>query len=89
MSCIIFEESSENTVPPLVYVQDFSTNGTYLTRRGSELEQKLSRRDGKILISAGDVVRISPLCALRFDYSGIVVPGVNDLPSDVRRQAEV
>jgi hypothetical protein len=88
-SCIIFEDDPSNGIPPLVYVQDFSTNGTFLTRHGSQDEQRLSRRDDKILLQAGDLLRISPNLTLRFYYSGVVIPDANKLPKHVRREAEV
>lgn len=94
VTCIIFDEdTSVNNIPPLVYVQDFSTNGTYLKRPTSDpasaVEQLLSRRDGKILLGAGDQIRISPAIAFRFRYSGTVDPNFDRLPAAQRREAEV
>jgi hypothetical protein len=92
--CIIFEEgSSEDGIPPLVYVEDLSTNGTYLTRSTSNQlatkEQRMSRRDGKILLGSNDQLRVSPTLALRFRYSATIVPNSHRLRSEQQREAEV
>ena len=73
----------------MVYVQDFSTNGTYLTRASDQAEQLLSRRDGKVLLGPGDRIRISPLISLTFDFTATVDPHKKRLPSSQRREAEV
>ncbi|KIW09137.1 uncharacterized protein PV09_00074 [Verruconis gallopava] len=92
--CIIFEEGvSENNIPPLVYVEDLSTNGTYLARASRDvkwpLEQRLSRRSGKILLNAGDRLRVSPTLALQFRYSSTIAPSSCRLSDWQRRQAEL
>ena len=94
VTCIIFDETeSANSIPALVYVQDFSTNGTYLTRVNAgaacSVEERLSRRDGKILLAPGDRIRISPKIALEFRYAGNVDPNAARLPAAQRREAEV
>jgi hypothetical protein len=92
--CIIFEEGgSEDYIPPLVYVEDLSTNGTYLSRANSDLptakERRMSRREGKILLSSGDQLRVSPTLALRFRYSRTVIPNSHCLKPGQLREAEV
>jgi hypothetical protein len=95
ITCIIFDEAaSANTIPPLVYVQDFSTNGTFLRRATSSIsntteEQRLSRQDGKILLAPGDRVRICPKVELEFRFAGNVDPNAARLPRAQRREAEV
>jgi hypothetical protein len=89
--CIIFEEgSSEDEIPPLVYVEDLSTNGTYLTRANAAAkEQRIYRREGKVLLASGDQLRVSPTLALHFRYSATIIPNSHRLEPGQRRESEV
>ncbi|KAF2404434.1 kinase-like protein [Trichodelitschia bisporula] len=67
--CILFEEDPESTIPPLVYVQDLSTNGTFLSKAGNVAETRLSRKQGSVLLEQNDELRISPYLMLCFQYA--------------------
>lgn len=62
--CILFEQEDASEIPPLVYAEDLSSNGTYWN--GS----LISRGNGGVLLSDGDVLRISPCHSFR--YNGAV-----------------
>ncbi|KAF2669191.1 kinase-like protein [Microthyrium microscopicum] len=66
--CILFE-SEEANLPPIVYVTDLSTNGTFLTRSDSDTEERLPFRSHAILLREGDELRLGArtLCTFHID----------------------
>lgn len=81
-------------IPPLVYVQDFSTNGTFLRRAATITqtamkEQQLSRQNGRILLAPGDHLRICPNMEFEFRYTGSVNPNADPLSPLQRCEAKV
>jgi hypothetical protein len=74
--CIIFEDDPATGIPPLIYAEDLSTNGTFLSRSLRDFpigpEQRIGRKGGRVLLRSGDWLRISPTVTLRFCYSSHV-----------------
>lgn len=73
--CILFDEKSASRIPPLVYVQDCSLNGTFVTFCDAEVdelagekstEQRVRRESGPFILNNGDCLRISPTITLCF-----------------------
>lgn len=65
--CIVYEEDEASSIPPLVYVEDRSTNGTYLTRARQTSEKRLTRgQNGTVLLCDGDQLRVSSLMVFYF-----------------------
>jgi hypothetical protein len=70
--CIIFEEESASGIPPLIYAEDFSTNGTYLCNyltREQMTEKRIDRKGGRVLLKKGDRLRIGSELILNFVYA--------------------
>lgn len=66
--CILYEEVADTGIPPLVYVSDLSTNGTYLKRGNADRavvpvslshDISIDRKNGAYLLTDGDQLRIS------------------------------
>lgn len=58
----MFEQEEGSDIPPLVYAEDLSSNGTYWNGT------LIGRGNGGVLLSDGDVLRVSP--RLSFSYRG-------------------
>ncbi|KAF2434898.1 kinase-like protein [Tothia fuscella] len=68
--CIIFEEDATSGIPPLIYAEDLSTNGTFLSNsRDNNSEHRIGRKAGRILLKNGDRLRIGPSISLHFAYA--------------------
>ena len=58
-------DEDETTVPPLVYAEDLSRNGTFWNGR------LIGRGNGGFLLSDGDVLRLSPRVEIVYHCSDI------------------
>jgi hypothetical protein len=70
-----------NPLPPLVYVDDISLNGTFLRRLPCP-EKPIMKTDGPLLLNDGDILRLgaSTLCTLRLDpFFPFISPRLTDL----------
>ncbi|KAJ9643076.1 hypothetical protein H2199_004599 [Coniosporium tulheliwenetii] len=72
--CIVYEEDSTADVPPLVYAEDLSSNGTYLRRAGDVTEQDgqpygmlMGARSGAVLLGHEDQLRMTPSLVLVYN----------------------
>lgn len=72
---ILFEQEDVSDIPPLVYAEDLSSNGSYWNGT------LMGRGNGGVLLSDGDVLRISPRHA--FSYCG-----VDSLPPEPRDEIQ-
>ncbi|QDS70159.1 hypothetical protein FKW77_006009 [Venturia effusa] len=85
--CIVYEEDETSGIPPLVYVEDLSTNGTFLTRATQTYERRLTRgQNGTVLLCDGDQLRVSSLMFFYFVSHSLPPPqdkaiGLNELQS--------
>lgn len=58
---VVYDFENPLEIAPLVYAQDLSTNGTFWNG------QRIDRRDGgAVLLSDGDILRLSPNSFLEF-----------------------
>ena len=69
--CIVFEDESISTIPPLVYIKDDSSNGTLVEAakncsNGRDIPRWLRHGDDAFLLSNGDRVTISPSLSFTF-----------------------
>ncbi|KAI9714899.1 MAG: hypothetical protein M1820_000188 [Bogoriella megaspora] len=63
--CVVYEESEDAEIPPLIYVHDISSNGCRIkptTSRGNTIDslRMLGKAAGATLISDGDEIFLSP-----------------------------
>lgn len=83
----MFDEDETSGISPLVYVEDISTNGTYLTRARQTSEERLTRgQNGTVLLCDGDKLRVSSLMLFHFISYSLPSPednviGLSDLQS--------
>lgn len=73
--CVLFEQDDVSDIPPLVYAEDLSSNGTYWN--GS----LIGRGNGGVLLSDGDVLRIGPRHSFRYS-------GADPLPPEPRDEVQ-
>jgi hypothetical protein len=79
--CLTFESDGGPPLPPLVYVIDLSSNGTYLIDVGQEEEQRLDKKSVPRLLFENDVLRLggNTYCFLRFASEAVAVPQLTDI----------
>ena len=70
--CVLFEQEDVSDIPPLVYAEDLSSNGTYWN--GS----LIGRGNGGVLLSDGDVLRIGPCHSFRYSGADPLLPELRD-----------
>jgi len=70
----VYEEDSTADVPPLVYAEDLSSNGTYLRRAGDVTEQDgqpygmlMGAKSGAVLLGHEDQLRVTPSLVLVYN----------------------
>lgn len=61
---ILFDQENPQEVPPLVYAQDLSMNGTLWN------EYPMGKANGSFLLSDGDVLRVTAGVYIRFRSAG-------------------
>jgi pheromone a factor receptor len=81
-------------VPPLIYAEDLSTNGTYLCNSLDDQptgpEKRIGRGGARVLLKKGDWLRISLTITLRFQYSSrIPTWKASGLSSLQKRESQV
>jgi pheromone a factor receptor len=77
--CLEFECDGAPPLPPLVYVTDLSSNGTFLTNCGrleDVSEQRVDHKASPLLLRDGDILRLggNTLCLLIFEIEPTNVP---------------
>lgn len=69
--CIVFNEDEIDVVPPLVYADDFSSNGTLIESSMRSLKPTQRRVIGSVLLRHGDKLQLSRSISLYyFSQSG-------------------
>jgi hypothetical protein len=53
---VMYEDDSGKELPPLVYVRDCSSNGTYIRRLGDGEAHRLAKSEDAILLNDGDLL---------------------------------
>lgn len=83
----MYEEDESTGIAPLVYVEDLSTNGTYITRARQTSEERLTRgQNGTVLLCDGDQLRVSSFMLFYFVSRSLPPPkdkviGLSELQS--------
>ena len=68
--CVIYEDDNEHDISPLIYLRVLSFNSVELKRPGAghNTGVAVSRGHGDILLSSGDVLKMTPEIYLQFQY---------------------
>lgn len=69
---ILFEQEQGSDIPPLVYAEDLSSNGTYWNGT------LIGRVNGGVLLSDGDVLRVSPHRSFSYRGADPILPELRD-----------
>jgi hypothetical protein len=70
--CVVFEEDLASGVPPLIYIEDYSTNGTTIDHGAAGVDdaevssRTLRKGSNAFLLTHGNYIHLSPKVSLHF-----------------------